>query len=89
MLVRIRATPNASRSAIVGWFDDPAAGRLLHVRIAAPPVDGKANSTLIEFLARALDLPKSQVRLVKGAGSRIKTVELPDATRLPTDSRLP
>lgn len=83
MKLRVRATPNARRSEIAGWDTDDAAGPVLRVRIAAPPAEGKANAALREFLAAALGLAKSQVRLEKGGGSRHKTFLIPDGTPLP------
>jgi len=83
MKLVVRAVPNASRSEIAGWEDDPRAGRVLRVRVAAPPVEGKANAELRAFLAKALGLPKSQVTLEKGDGSRWKTFLVPDGTPLP------
>jgi len=53
------------------------------VRVAAPPVEGKANAELRGFLAKALGLSKSQVILEKGDGSRWKTFLVPDGTPLP------
>jgi uncharacterized protein (TIGR00251 family) len=78
MKLHIRATPNARTSEIIGWDEDPRAGRVLTVRIAAPPVEGKANTAIRELLAKALELPKSSVVLEKGGTSRIKTFSLPD-----------
>lgn len=83
MKLVVRAVPNASRSEIAGWEDDPRAGRVLRVRIAAPPVEGKANAALREFLAIALGLSKSVVTLEKGDSSRFKTFTIPDGTPLP------
>lgn len=83
MILRVRVLPNAARSEIVGWEDDPAHGRLLKIRIAAPPVDGKANTALRDFLAERLKVPRFRVNLLRGGGFRIKTFELPDDTRLP------
>jgi uncharacterized protein (TIGR00251 family) len=83
MKLVVRAVPNASRSEIAGWEDDPRAGRVLRVRVAAPPVEGKANAELRAFLAKALGLPKSQVTLEKGDSSRFKTFTVPDGTPLP------
>jgi uncharacterized protein (TIGR00251 family) len=83
MKLVVRAVPNASRSEITGWEEDPRAGRVLRVRIAAPPVEGKANTALREFLAKALGLPKSAVTLDKGDSSRFKTFLIPDGTPLP------
>jgi len=46
------------------------------VKLAAAPVDDAANEALIDVLARAFDLPRRSVRLVSGARSRTKRVEL-------------
>ena len=73
-----RAVPNAKRSEWIGWEDDPRAGRVARVRVAAPPVEGKANEALCKFLAKHLGVRKSQVTLEKGAGSRLKTFEVPE-----------
>lgn len=83
MKLRVRAVPNASRSEVLGWETDPQAGPVLKVRIAAPPVDGKANAALRDFLAKSLKIPKSQVVLEKGNSSRFKIFEIPDGTALP------
>ena len=83
MKLRVRATPNARQSEIIGWEEDPQAGRVLRVKIAAAPVDGEANKALRDFLAKSLGLPKSQVTLEKGNSSRFKTFEIPEGTRVP------
>jgi uncharacterized protein (TIGR00251 family) len=49
-------------------------GERLKVRIAAPAVDGRANDALERHLAEALGVPRSAVRVVKGARSRDKSV---------------
>jgi uncharacterized protein (TIGR00251 family) len=79
----IRAVPNAKASAVLGWEEDPLAGRVLKVRIAAPAVDGKANAALIAFLAETLGLSRSKVVLDKGGTSRFKQFTIPDGTPLP------
>jgi uncharacterized protein (TIGR00251 family) len=83
MQIRVKVTPNAKGNEVIGWEEDPRAGRVLRVRLQAPPVDGKANKALGAFLARELGLSKSRVVLVKGTTSRSKLLELPDGTRLP------
>lgn len=83
MLLRVRATPNASRSEIIGWEVEPHAGRVLRIRIAAPPVEGQANKALRDFLAKHFNVPKSSVTLEKGGTSRFKTFSLPDHINLP------
>lgn len=76
--LHVKATPNARTSEVIGWEDDPMRGPILRVRIAAPPVEGKANAALRTFLADWLGLSKSQVTLEKGDTSRIKTFSIPD-----------
>lgn len=82
MQLRVLAVPNARTSEVVGWEDDPRAGRVLRVKIAAPPVDGKANAALRGFLAECFGLPKSKVTLEKGDSSRIKCFTLPEGSIL-------
>ena len=50
------------------------------VRLAAPPVDGAANAALVEFVADALSVAKSRVRIVSGQTSRRKVVEVDGVT---------
>lgn len=76
MKLAIKATPNAKKSEILGWENDPIAGKVLKVKIAAPPVEGKANKAIIAFLADQFGLPKSKVTLLKGETGRIKRFEL-------------
>jgi hypothetical protein len=53
-----------------------AADGVAHVRLKAAPVEGAANRALSELLARRLGVPKSDVSVVRGAGSRDKVVEV-------------
>ena len=67
--------PRASRSEIVGEHDGA-----LRVRLAAPPVDNAANDALVALLAKALGVPKRDIRVVTGATSRRKVVEVSGVT---------
>ena len=67
----VRVTPNAPKNEIAG-----SAGGVLRIKIAAPPVDNKANDALIEFLSHVLGIRKSALTLVRGQTSRIKTVAI-------------
>jgi len=53
----------------------------LRVRVAAPATEGKANKELMAFLASRLGVAPSRLRLVRGAGSRHKVVEIEGLTR--------
>lgn len=70
-LLSVRVQPNASVTEVAGEHGDE-----LKVRLAAPPVDGKANAALVTFLARALGVPKGHVSVVRGQSSRSKTVKV-------------
>lgn len=83
MKLHIKVIPNARRTECAGWESDPAHGRVLRVRVAAPPVEGKANEALRAFLSDCLNLPKSKVVLDRGSASRIKVFAIPDGTDLP------
>jgi len=70
----VRVTTRAKKSAIAGPVTS-ADGRLaLSIRLAAPPVDGAANKALVAFLAGALGVSRSSVRIVSGETSRLKIV---------------
>ena len=66
--VNIHLQPGAKRSAFAGLY-----GERLKVAVQAPPVDGKANSALAEFIAKTLSLPVRDVILTCGMTSRDKT----------------
>ena len=83
MKIALKVTPGARKNEILGWEDDyPQVGRVLKVKIAAPPVEGKANKEIIAFLSRTLKVTKSAVEVVHGTSGRIKLVEIPDGTDL-------
>ena len=51
-------------------------GEALKVRLAAPPVEGAANETLVALLAEELKVPRRAIRIVSGASSRNKIIEV-------------
>ena len=55
------------------------------IRIAAPPVDGKANAALIAFVAKTLGVSKGSVSIIRGETSRNKVIRVEG--RLPADVR--
>ena len=61
--------PGAARSEFAGEH-----GGRLKLRLAAPPVEGRANAALIEFLAEYFGVPKRNVRIAAGHKSRRKRV---------------
>jgi uncharacterized protein (TIGR00251 family) len=67
IVVPVRAHPKARRNAIIGSH----AGRL-RIAVTDPPEKGKANKSIAEILAAALNVPPSSVQLVAGAASPLK-----------------
>ncbi len=73
VVLSLHIQPGAKRSETAGLH-----GEALKIRLAAPPVDGRANDALIAFLAKALGVPKASVSLVAGQSSRAKRVRVAD-----------
>ncbi len=67
----VRVSVRARRDTIEG-----VAGGALRVRLAAPPVEGKANDALRRLLADRLNVARSAVRITSGEHSRLKRVEI-------------
>jgi uncharacterized protein YggU (UPF0235/DUF167 family) len=67
----ITVSPGAHRSRLVGRHGDG-----WKAQVAAPPECGRANAALVELVATALGVPRSDLRIVGGHTSRIKVVEV-------------
>jgi uncharacterized protein (TIGR00251 family) len=81
--VRLRVSPGAGRSAVVGRHGDG-----WKVRVAAAPERGRANEALVGLLSSALGVARGRVRLVSGAAGRDKVVELSGVAPEEIDRRL-
>ena len=73
-LIAVRLTPRGGADRIDGWDTDDAGRTFLKVRVRSAPVDGEANAALEAVLAKALGLPKSAVKVARGAAARLKQV---------------
>jgi len=71
-IIRVRVIPRAKSNEIAGVFED---GRI-KIRLIAPPVDGKANKSLIEFLSTILDVPRSWIEIISGSKGREKVIRV-------------
>ena len=65
----LHVQPGAKRSGIAGLH-----GEALKIRLAAPPVEGRANEALLKFIAGLFGVPLRQVELKQGGQSRHKVV---------------
>ena len=75
----VRAQPGAKRTAITGVYGEGAAAQL-KIAVQSPPVEGRANSALIAFLAEMFGVAKNQVEIVSGELSRSKVFLLRGVT---------
>ena len=71
LCIEVYVQPNARRTEVVGRHDES-----LKVRVAAPPLEQRANMLLIEFLKEKLEVPASRMAITRGATGRHKTVEI-------------
>jgi len=83
LVLTIRLQPRAAKNEWVGSH-----GGAIKIRLTAPPVDGKANQALIEFLADLFGVAKSHVELLSGATGRDKRVRVSSPKKSPTDIQL-
>jgi uncharacterized protein (TIGR00251 family) len=74
--IAVRLRPGASANRIDGIQTMADGSRRLAVRVTAVPEKGKANQAMIKLLAKAWDVPRSQLRVVAGAKGRNKTLLL-------------
>ena len=82
LILNLRIQPKASRDEIVGPYGEDD-NEMLKVRISAPPIDGKANSYLIKFLAKQFGVPKNAVELLSGETGRNKRIAITGPKRFP------
>lgn len=71
VVITLHIQPGAKRTELVGLHGDA-----LKIRLAAPPVDGKANAALLAFLAEVFKVSKREVELISGDTSRSKRVRV-------------
>ena len=71
VILTLHVQPGAKRSEISGLHGDA-----LKIRLAAPPIDGRANEALLRFIADLFAVPLRNVELLRGAQSRHKMVKI-------------
>lgn len=68
--------PNAKKSEVLGEESDLFGGKTLRVKVAAPPIEGRANKELIKILSDYFSVSKSKISIVSGEKSKNKIVEI-------------
>jgi uncharacterized protein (TIGR00251 family) len=80
----VRVTPRAKRTEVAGVRDDGT----LKIRVAAPPVEGKANAVLVKFLADFFGVRKRNVEIVAGHNGLDKIISIQDMTAADVEKRI-
>ena len=81
--VAIKVIPNAPRTEIVGRL-----GAAMKIKVHAPPVEGRANEALCEFLADKLRLSRRAVTVLRGTSSQQKVIRIQGLTSEEAQLRL-
>ena len=80
----LRITPRARKTEFAGVLEDG----ILRVRVAAPPVEGKANVALLTFLAKVLGVRKNRIEIIAGVRGLDKIVSVLDLSAEEVQSRI-
>ena len=78
IVLTLHVQPGAKRSEVTGLH-----GNALKIRLAAPPIEGRANEALLRFIAELFGVPLRNVELLRGAQSRHKMVKVSGSTIAP------
>jgi uncharacterized protein (TIGR00251 family) len=71
ILLKVYLQPRSSKNGIVGPYRDG-----IKVKVIAPPIEGKANEALIQFLAKEFGISHSSIKILKGLHTREKTLKV-------------
>lgn len=83
VLLVLHVQPGAKRTEVSGLHGDA-----LKIRLAAPPIEGRANEALLRFIADSFGVPLRNVELKQGAQSRHKTIRV-GGSKVAPESLLP
>jgi|WetSurMetagenome_2_1015567.scaffolds.fasta_scaffold42927_4 uncharacterized protein len=75
ILISVRVQPGASKNSVTGIKED-----FLNIKLCSPPLDGRANDSLISFVAKALDVSRSSIQIIQGIKNRKKLLEISGVT---------
>ena len=78
LVLTVHVQPGARRSEVAGIHGDA-----IKIRLAAPPIEGRANDELVRFVAQAFGVAQRQVAIVRGETSRRKVVRIDAPSRRP------
>jgi len=79
----VKVQPRAQKNAVTG-----VVGESLKLALTAPPVEGRANEAVVEFVAELFRIPRSSVTIASGLSSRNKVIRLTGVSRPAVEQRL-
>ncbi len=81
--ISVIAHPGAKKNEVLRFV-----GGVWHIKVAAPPIEGKANKELVEFLSKILGVSKSRISVDKGVTARRKLITIDGLTAEQVKERL-
>jgi len=72
--ITVRVTPRSKKNEILGVMEDGT----IKVRLTAPPLEGRANKVLIQYLSEVLDISTSRIEIVAGETNKDKLISILD-----------
>ena len=70
LTINLRISPNAKKNKILGLYGE----KQIKVSVACPPIDGRANETLVKFIAETFSVSQKNVEIIRGETSQYKTL---------------
>ena len=75
LILKVLVQPRASKNEVVGIH-----GGCLKIRVTSPPIEGKANKRLCEFLSKLIGVGRRQIEIIGGKRARVKEVRVSGST---------
>ena len=69
--IKISVIPNSSKTFVVGILDG-----VIKIKLNSPPIEGRANKEVIEFLSKLLGIPKTSISILRGDKNKLKTLQI-------------
>jgi len=74
--LRIKVIPKSPKNEVINIAKDETHGDTIKIRIKAVPEKGKANQELIKFIAKELNISKTQTSIISGQNDRLKLLKI-------------
>ena len=72
IFLKVKLTPHAAVAGFIGWLADGS----VKIAVKSVPEQGRANQELIKFLAQSLKVQATNIKIISGAGARLKLIKI-------------